>query len=66
MIKTLLKINLSKIGWEGGRSTSIWIMSLNLLGFFLEITPKQTCMQVGMEVTKLLASGSQHSQWYFC
>ena len=34
MINTLSKINLSKIGWEGGRSTSIWIMSLNIL-FFL-------------------------------
>ena len=33
MIKTL-----SKIGWEGGRSTSIWIMSLNIL-FFFKITP---------------------------
>ena len=39
MIKTLSKINLSKIGGEGGRSTSIWIMSLNILFFFLEITP---------------------------
>ena len=27
---------LSKIGWEGGRSTSIWIMSLNILVFFLD------------------------------
>ena len=35
MINTLSKINLSKIGWKGGRSTSIWIMSLNVL-FFLE------------------------------
>ena len=26
MINTLSKINLSKIGWEGGGSTSIWIM----------------------------------------
>ena len=34
MINTLSKINLSKIGWEGGGSTSIWIMSLNILGFF--------------------------------
>ena len=34
MINTLSKINLSKIGWEGGRSTSIWIMSLNILLFF--------------------------------
>ena len=30
----LSKINLSKIGWERGGSTSIWIMSLNILGFF--------------------------------
>ena len=34
MINTLSKINLSKIGWEGGGSTSVWIMSLNILGFF--------------------------------
>ena len=34
MINTLSKINLSKIGWEGGRSTSIWIMPLNILFFF--------------------------------
>ena len=34
MINTLSKINLSKIGWEGGGSTSIWIMSLNILFFF--------------------------------
>ena len=27
MIDTKSKINLSKIGWEGGGSTSIWIMS---------------------------------------
>ena len=31
---TLSKINLSEIGWEGGGSTSIWIMSLNILGFY--------------------------------
>ena len=36
MINTVSKINLSKIGWEGGRSTSIWIMSLNIL-FFLRV-----------------------------
>ena len=39
MIYTLSKINLSKIGWEGGGSTSIWIMSLNILLLFFEITP---------------------------
>ena len=33
MINTLSKINLSKIGWEGGGSTSILIMSLDILGF---------------------------------
>ena len=37
----LSKINLSKIGWKGGWSTSILIMPLNILLFFLEITPKQ-------------------------
>ena len=36
MINTVSKINLSKIGWEGGGSTSIWIMSLNILFVFLE------------------------------
>ena len=39
MINTLLKINLSKIGWKGGWSTPFWIMGLNILRFFLEITP---------------------------
>ena len=36
MINTVSKLNLSKIEWEGGGSTSIWIMSLNilLLSFF--------------------------------
>ena len=33
MINTLSKINLSKIGWEGEGSTSIWINSLNILFF---------------------------------
>ena len=40
MINTLSKINLSKIGWEGGRSTPILIMSLNILFFVLDVTPK--------------------------
>ena len=31
MINTLSKIKLSKIGWEGRGSTSIWIMFLNIL-----------------------------------
>ena len=34
MINNVSKINLSKIGWEGVGSTSIWIMSLNILVFF--------------------------------
>ena len=33
MINTVSKINLSEIGWEGGGSTSIWIMSLNIQPF---------------------------------
>ena len=37
MINTVSKINLSKIGWEGGGSTSIWIMFLNILVFFLTL-----------------------------
>ena len=34
MINTVSKINLSKIGWVVGGSTSIWIMSLNILFFW--------------------------------
>ena len=33
-INTVSKINLSKIGWEGGGSSSIWIMSLNIMFVF--------------------------------
>ena len=33
MINTVSKINVSKIGLEGGGSTSIWIMYLNILFF---------------------------------
>ena len=39
MINTVSKINLSKIGGEGGGSTSIWIMYVNILSFFLDGTP---------------------------
>ena len=39
MINTLSKINLSKIGWQGGRSTSIWIMSLNIMLLLFEVIP---------------------------
>ena len=42
MINTLSKINLSKIGWAGGGSTSIWIMSLNITVFLFEITPNHS------------------------
>ena len=34
MINTVSKINLSKIGGKGGRSTSIWMMTLNILDSF--------------------------------
>ena len=34
MINTFSKINLSKIGGEGGGSTSIWLMSANILFFW--------------------------------
>ena len=33
-IATRVNFNLSNIGWEAGGSTSIWIMSLNILCFF--------------------------------
>ena len=36
----LSKNNLSKIEWEGGGSTSIWIMSVNILFVFFDVTPK--------------------------
>ena len=39
MINTVSKINVSKIGGKGG-STSIWIMSLNILLLFFDATPK--------------------------
>ena len=39
MISALSRINLSKIGWEGGGPTSIWIMSLNILFVFLADYP---------------------------
>ena len=41
MINTVSKINLSKIGWEGGESTSIWIMSFNILFVCFDGTPKR-------------------------
>ena len=35
MFNTVSKINLSKVGWEGGGSNSIWIMSLDILCLFM-------------------------------
>ena len=52
MINTLLKINLSKIGWEGGGSTSILIMSLNILLFFLDVTPKGPVIEIRFSFIK--------------
>ena len=46
MINTLSKINLSKIVWEGGGSTSIWIMSLNILFVFFDGTPKKNSLSL--------------------
>ena len=43
-INTVSKINLSKIGWEGGGSTSIWIMSVNILGGFFDGTPNTSAL----------------------
>ena len=37
MMNTLSKNNLSKIGWEGGGSTLIWIMSVNILFVFMRL-----------------------------
>ena len=41
MINTLSKIILSKIGWEGGGYTSIWIISVNILFVCFDGTPKR-------------------------
>ena len=35
VINTGSKINLSKVGWEGGGPTSIWIMSFDILFFYV-------------------------------
>ena len=53
IINTLSKINLSKIGWEGGRATSIWIMSLNILCFFRGY-PKRNFWQDLIGVSKII------------
>ena len=52
MINTLSKINLSKIGWQGGRSTSIWIMTLNILLLFFESTPQ--CINTSLSAPAVL------------
>ena len=49
MINTLSQINLSKIGWEGGGPTSIWIMSLDILLFFFDGTPKKAIKRVKLK-----------------
>ena len=49
MINTLSKINLSKIGGDGGGTTSIWIMSVNILGGFFDGTPKKPQQQHGLK-----------------
>ena len=48
MINTLSKMILSKIGWEGGVSTSIWIMSVNILFFFFDGTPRELYCKSGL------------------
>ena len=39
MANTLSKINLSKIGKEGGGSPSMWTMSVNIPFVFFDVTP---------------------------
>ena len=58
MINTLSKIHLSKIGWEGGGSTSIWMMSANILCFFYD-TPK-VILAVVVKRKSLQASEPEH------
>ena len=51
---------LSKIGWEGGGSTSIWMMSANILGGFFDGTPKVILAVVVMRKS-LQASEPEHT-----
>ena len=65
VINTLSKINLSKIGWEGEGSTSIWIMSMSLnilfvlfrlpLSIFVGVCVYvRICIRVNVERKKLV------------
>ena len=64
MINTLSKINLSKIGWKGGRSSSIWIMSLNILFFFGDHPLDGFVRVVHLKRYKQVLAGSS-SSWHF-
>ena len=63
MINTLSKINLSKIGWEGGRSTSIWIMSLIYTVFFGDHPLDGFVRGVHLKGYKQVLAGSS-SSWH--
>ena len=54
MINTVSKIDLSKIGWERGGSTSIWIMSLNILFCFFWMLPLNHIAMTKFNVTTIL------------
>ena len=62
MINTLSKKNLSKLGWEGGGSTSIWIMSLNILFVFLDGTPKERTGSDRSDLDRLEQIGTVHER----
>ena len=50
MINTWSKNKFVKIRVGGRGSTSIWIMSLNILVFFLEVTPKLIYLLVNIDI----------------
>ena len=54
MSNTLSKINLLKIGWEGGGSTSIWIMSLNILGGFWTLSLSKQSFNLDLNKSHIL------------
>ena len=47
-INTVSKIHLSKKRWEGGGSTSIWIMSLKKGGGGVDGTPKVKFIEISI------------------
>ena len=66
MINTVSKINLSKIGQEGGGSTSIWIMSVNILFFFWTLPLSNLTKHPELEyhLSHWLPNHNQHIKYF--